>query len=106
MIGELGVGAADDGVAIDAGIEHEHRVHALVALLPARAPTTAESRTPGSWFSTRSTSSGKTFSPSGVTIISFFRPRMKSWPSVADLADVAGVEPAVLERARGFRRRR
>ena len=27
------------------------------------APTTAESRTPGSWFSTRSTSSGKTFSP-------------------------------------------
>ena len=40
------------------------------------APTTAESRTPGTWFSTRSTSSGNTFSPSGVTIISFLRPRM------------------------------
>ena len=48
---------------------------------PADAPTTAESRTPGSWFRTRSTSSGKTFSPSGVTIISFLRPRMKSCPS-------------------------
>jgi hypothetical protein len=40
------------------------------------APTTAESRTPGCSLSARSTSSGKTFSPSGVTIISFLRPRM------------------------------
>ena len=43
---------------------------------PSVRPTTADSRTPGSAFSTRSTSSGKTFSPSGVTIISFLRPRM------------------------------
>ena len=27
---------------------------------------------------------------------------MNSWPSGVDLADVAGVEPAVLERARGL----
>ena len=62
------------------GVEHEHRVHALLAIR-CGTPTTAESRTPGNAFSTRSTSSGKTFSPSGVTIISFLRPRMYSWPS-------------------------
>ena len=62
------------------GLEHQHGVHALLAVR-SRTPTTADSRTPGSSFSTRSTSSGKTFSPSGVTIISFLRPRMKSWPS-------------------------
>ena len=47
------------------------------------APTTADSRTPGIAFSTRSTSSGKTLSPSGVTIISFLRPRMCSRPSAS-----------------------
>ena len=40
------------------------------------APTTAESRTPGWSLIAFSTSSGKTFRPSGVTIISFLRPRM------------------------------
>ena len=47
---------------------------------PCATPTTADSRTPGSSSSTRSTSSGKTLSPSGVTIISFFRPLMKMRP--------------------------
>ena len=76
------------------------------ALLPASgAPTTADSRTPGCSFSTFSTSSGKTLSPSGVTIISFLRPRIWSCPSRVEFADVAGVEPAVLEsRARFLRR--
>ena len=44
------------------------------------APTTADSTTPACSFNTRSTSSGKTFSPSGVTIISFLRPRMNRRP--------------------------
>ena len=71
---------------------------------PIGTPTTADSRTPAIPSSTRSTSSGKTFSPSGVTIISFLRPRMNSLAVRVDLADVAGVEPAVLERARGLLR--
>ena len=65
-------------------------------------PITAESRTPGCWFSTRSTSSGKTLRPSGVTIISFLRPENDQLAVLLQLADVAGVEPAVLERPRGF----
>ena len=48
--------------------------------VPCETPTTPDSRTPGSSFSTRSTSSGNTFSPSGVTIISFLRPLMNSRP--------------------------
>ena len=40
----------------------------------------AASRTPGCCFSTLSTSSGKTLRPSGVTIISFLRPRIESSP--------------------------
>ena len=43
--------------------------------LPSRVrPTTADSSTPGTASTTRSTSSGKTLSPSAVTIISFLRP--------------------------------
>jgi hypothetical protein len=78
-------------------LEHEHGVDPLLAALP--APTTAASRTPGTRSSsTRSTSSGKTFSPSGVTIISFLRPLDEQATLVVHLADVAGVQPAVLER--------
>ena len=51
----------------------------------------------GSAATTRSTSSGKTLSPSGVTIISFLRPLMKIRPSRVHLADVAGVKPPALE---------
>ena len=66
---------------------------ASAGFAPARAPRARALRTrcvrrrprsrgrQGHGSSTRSTSSGKTFSPSGVTIISFFRPRMYSWPS-------------------------
>ena len=55
------------------------RARAPVA--PSATPTTADSRTPGCALSTRSTSSGKTFSPSGVTIISFLRPLMNTGPA-------------------------
>ena len=103
VIVELRVGLpARSRPASTPGSSDQHGVHALLA-----AAASARRRPPNRarracWFSTRSTSSGKTFSPSGVTIISFLRPRMNSWPSCADLADVAGVEPAVLERARGL----
>ena len=78
MIAELRVRRADDGVDVGARLDDENRVDAFGRRPGAAAPTTAESRTPGCAFSARSTSSGKTFSPSGVTIISFLRPRMWS----------------------------
>ena len=50
--------------------------------LPSRVrPTTADSSTPGTASTTRSTSSGKTLSPSAVTIISFLRPCTCSRPA-------------------------
>ena len=79
MILEPRVGRADDRVRR----RRPARARAPRARAPARprsTPTTADSRTPGSSSSTRSTSSGKTFSPSGVTIISFLRPLMNSRP--------------------------
>ena len=79
---EARVRIANDGIRVDTRLEHEHGVYALAgSLRPLATPTAAESRTPGIWFTTRSTSSGKTFNPSGVTITSFLRPRMNSRPS-------------------------
>ena len=52
---------------------------------PMVAPTTAASRIPPTSCRTRSTSSGKTLRPSGVTIISFFRPRTDSRPALSML---------------------
>ena len=104
VVGELRVRLPHDRVDVGSGLEHKHRVHALLAADPAIRPAAA-SRTPAMCVSTRSTSSGKTLSPSGVTIISFLRPRMYSCPSSADFADVAGVEPSLRERTFGFLRR-
>jgi hypothetical protein len=72
MILQPHVRLADDGVRVRTGIDDEHGVHALLRAV--NAPTTADSRTPFCSSSTRSTSSGKTLRPSGVTIISFLRP--------------------------------
>ena len=56
-------------------------------------------------FSTRSTSSGKTLSPSGVTIISFLRPRIRRWPpaSSSPMSPVWN-QPSSNALARFFRR--
>ena len=69
-------------LGIRARLQHQHGMHAIRPhhrrLAHARLP-----------FSTRSTSSGKTLSPSGVTIISFLRPRTESRPS----ASIAPMSP-------------
>ena len=78
MIAERLVGALHDGVEIDAGMTPgSGTTTAWTRSSPSQVrPTTAASRTPAIAVSARSTSSGKTFNPSGVTIISFLRPLM------------------------------
>ena len=61
-----------------ARLEHEHRVHAF--LRPLRHADDRRLLHAGEALSTRSTSSGNTLSPSGVTIISFLRPLMNTRP--------------------------
>ena len=99
VIAELRVRAAHHLVEIESRVAEDSTACTRSAVDPGSdAPTTAESRHAGQLVEDRSTSSGKTFSPSGVTIISFLRPRIRSCPCRVELADVAGVEPAVLER--------
>ena len=77
MLLQLCVRLPDDRVSMRIGLENEHCVRSSA---PSTAPTTADSRTPACTSSARSTSSGKTFSPSGLTIISFLRPLMNRRP--------------------------
>ena len=48
-----------------------------------------------------SSTAGATFLPPAVTMISFLRPVMRQEAVLVERADVAGVEPAVVERLRG-----
>ena len=74
MIVELRVRLADDRVRVGAGVEHQHRVDALF-----RSDRHADHRRiahAGDHVEHALDVLGNTFSPSGVTIISFLRPRM------------------------------
>ena len=107
MVLELGVGGAHDGVGVAARLQQQHRVHAFLgALGHADDRRLAHA---GEVLSTRSTSSGKTFSPSGVTIISFLRPLMKTRPSasrspMSPVCSQPSASTARLEPARRARR--
>ena len=67
------------------------------------SPTTSTWETSASariWSSSRA---GTTFLPPAVTMISFLRPVIVRKPLLVQLADVAGAEPAVVERVRRSR---
>ncbi len=75
MVVELGVGLAHHRVRVDRRVRGPAPRARALRIRSARRPRLNRAR-PGITLSTRSTSSGNTLSPSGVTIISFLRPRM------------------------------
>ena len=83
-------------------LEDEHGVHALLRRRPSATPTTAESRTPAMLIQHALDVFRKDVQPFGRDDHFLLAPADEQLAVGADLADVAGVEPAVLERARGF----
>ena len=76
-------------------------MHALFAP-PIGTPTTAESRTPGICVQHALDVLGKDVEPLGRDDHFLLAAADEQLAVGVELADVAGVEPAVLERARGF----
>ena len=78
MVEQSEVGLPDDGLWIDARIEHDHGVHALLGSRPrAHHGDVAHACEAGN---DALHVLGEDVQPSGVTIISFFRPLMNRRP--------------------------
>ena len=104
MLFELQVRLAHHGIRIDAGLEHERRVDALLSA--GRDADDGRVADAGHVIQDALDILRKDVQPFRRHDHFLLAPANEELAARSDLADVAGVEPAVLERPRGFGRRR